>query len=497
MEIGVVLPVYNQKPQYIFECIKSLESQKFRQFQLVIVIDGANAETVESVREASKMLTIPYEIILRSENKGIAYSLNQGFSHLHDCRFLTWVSSDNRHDPDFLQTLYDQLVNAPEETVLVYSLFKLIDQHGKNMWTDKIRLKKQSKFMSRNKADILQENFIGASFLFKQSAFVQAGGYDSKFEKVEDYEFWIRLLRVGEIKFVPHLLMEYRLNGEHSYTTITPPEDIRLKSVAASNYNQMKQGNLPKVTVMISFYNQRQYIRQAIESVVHQTFKEFQLILIDDGSTDNPWEEILPINDVRIIPLSIENGGKSRAFNIGLNYALGEYLLELDGDDWLELDTLETMVSEMSKQPDDVGLCYGNRKIWFQRKNRLLPGPVYKGMNYVNKYEVLTEMKTHCPRLYLKSAIDHIGGWPTSITEDFEVMLKLAEKYKFYWIDKTLYNQRRYKKNFTFQQQKECQQQLKDMVEEVLEEWGNHYKAEFIEKRGLIEKVNLSKNSNG
>ncbi|WP_419887268.1 glycosyltransferase family 2 protein [Neobacillus niacini] len=496
MEIGVVLPVYNQKPQYIDECFKSLESQKFRDFQLVIVIDGANQETVQAVEEASKILTIPYEIILRNENKGIAYSLNQGFSHLNHCRFLTWVSSDNRHYPEFLQTLYEHLVNAPEETVLVYSLFKIIDQNGKNRGNVEIRRKNLTNFMTRNKADILQESFIGASFLFKQSAFVKAGPYDSKFEKVEDYEFWIRLLRIGEIKFIPDFLMEYRVNGEHSYTTITPREDIRLKSIAASNYNRIKQRDTPKVSVMISFYNQRKYIRQAIESVLNQTFSNFQLILIDDGSTDNPWEEILQYNDTRIIPLKIENGGKARALNIGLTYALGEYIVELDGDDWLETDTLETMVDEMSKQPDDVGLCYGNRKIWIQGRYTVVPGPVYKGMNYKDKYEVLTELKTHCPRLYRKSALEHIGGWPKSKAEDFKIMLKLADHYRFYWIDKTLYNQRRHKNNITKLEQNENQQQIKQMIEEVLKEWGDVYKPEFIEKNGFIETVNLIKNNN-
>lgn len=354
MEIGVVLPVYNQTPHYIDECMQSLESQIFRNFHLIIVIDGANQETVQAVKEASKILTIPYEIILRNENMGIAYSLNQGFSHLSHCRFLTWVSSDNRHYPNFLQTLYEQLINAPEETVLVYSLFRLIDQNGKNMFNDQFRRKKLTKIMSRHKADIHQRSFIGASFLFKQSAFVKAGGYDSKFEKVEDYEFWIRLLRIGEIKFVPYFLMEYRRNGKHSYTTITPKEDIRIKSVAASNYNRIKQGDTPKFTVMIHFYNQRKSIQKVIESVLNQTFNDFQLILIDDGSTDNPWDVILKYNDTRIIPLKIENNvGKAKALNIGLQFALGEHIVEIDFNDRLEHDRLEKMAGGMSNHLED------------------------------------------------------------------------------------------------------------------------------------------------
>jgi glycosyltransferase involved in cell wall biosynthesis len=63
VKLGVVLPVYHQERDYIFECIESIEKQTFRDFKLVIVLDGPNDETVKAIKEASKLLTIPYQII--------------------------------------------------------------------------------------------------------------------------------------------------------------------------------------------------------------------------------------------------------------------------------------------------------------------------------------------------------------------------------------------------------------------------------------------------
>lgn len=115
-------------------------------------------------------------------------------------------------------------------------------------------------------------------------------------------------------------------------------------------------------------------------------------------------------HDSRIILLQLENGGKARALNVGLDYALGEFVLEMDGDDWLEPDALEVLVTELDKAPKDIGQIYANRKIWFQKGTGIEEGPMYSGRNYKDKYEVLQAMQTHCPRLYRREALDYIGG---------------------------------------------------------------------------------------
>ena len=200
----------------------------------------------------------------------------------------------------------------------------------------------------------------------------------------------------------------------------------------------------------------------------------------------------------RSIPLRLtSNRGKPKALNLAMEFVMGDYVLEIDGDDWLEPDTLETMVAEMEKQSASVGMAYGNRKLWFEHGDMLKEGPVLAGYRYRNKYEVLKKMRNHCPRLYRKSALDAVGGWPTTIagqkllSDDFYLMLLLAEKYTFHHIDRVFYHQRRHNGNMTKTDQQLCIEQIRLIVREVLKRWGNEYEAVFHREGPWITEVTL------
>lgn len=476
-KVGLVLPVYNQHAGYISECLESVEAQYFRDFKVVIVIDGANAATREAVRIASRRLTIPYTICEQKENKGIAFSLNTGFAKLTDCDYFTWVSSDNRYQPDFLSELVASLDASPAGTVLAYSLFYVINESGERAQEPE---KAMVAFMRRPKEHILQHCFIGASFLFKKEAYLETGGYDPRYEKAEDHEFWMRLLQLGDIRFVPVPLMEYRLGGKYAYTTNSSREEIIRKSALASFETRRRTGDLPKVSVLISALNQEKFIAQAINSVLAQSFPSFHLIVVDDGSSDRTWQEMNRFFDERVILLCLsKNRGKAAALNCGLRFALGEYILEVDGDDWLEPHALETLVQEMERRPADVALVYANRQLWHEDKHGLRPGPIIPGINYRDKYEFLEKLQTHCPRLYRKTALDAVGGWRTKIydqrliAEDFDLMVRLAGQFRFSWVNQTLYNQRRHPENITVLEEEECRRQVRFLVREARKRWSS------------------------
>lgn len=474
-KVGLVLPVYNQHAEYINECLDSIEAQRFRDFRVVIVIDGANASTVEATRNASLRLSVPYLICEQRENRGIANSLNSGFAKLTDCEYFTWVSSDNRYQPDFLSTMAAALDASPAGTVLAYSLFFVINKQGERIQEPG---KAMTSFMRRPKEHILQHCFIGASFIFRKEAYLSAGGYNPRYEKAEDHEFWMRLLQLGEIRFVPVPLMEYRLGGEYAYTTNSSREEIIRKSAQASFETRRKTGDLPKVSVLVSAFNQEKYIAHAINSVLGQSFRSFHLIITDDGSGDRTWQEINRFFDQRIIPLCLtKNRGKAAALNYGLRFALGEYILELDGDDWLEPHALETLVQEMNRQPADIAMVYANRQLWFENDYGLQPGPVIPGISYRDKFEFMEKQQTHCPRLYRKAALESVGGWRARIydqrqkAEDFDMMLRLAESYRFSWVNQTLYHQRRHPENITVLEAEECRRQIHFLVRDARKRW--------------------------
>ncbi|MHB8130909.1 MAG: glycosyltransferase family 2 protein, partial [Mobilitalea sp.] len=91
----------------------------------------------------------------------------------------------------------------------------------------------------------------------------------------------------------------------------------------------------PEVSVLMSCYNASRWLSEAVDSILRQTFENFEFILIDDGSTDNTWEIIQKYRaqDKRIIALLKKNTGLADSLNIGLNEAKGEWVARLDADD--------------------------------------------------------------------------------------------------------------------------------------------------------------------
>jgi glycosyltransferase involved in cell wall biosynthesis len=103
-----------------------------------------------------------------------------------------------------------------------------------------------------------------------------------------------------------------------------------------------------KISIIINNYNYARFLKQAIDSVLQQTIKPFEIIIVDDGSTDNSKDILGQYHDkIRII--SKPNGGQASAFNTGFNHASGDWIWFVDADDWLMPDA----VSEMQKLLED------------------------------------------------------------------------------------------------------------------------------------------------
>ncbi|MBE8716030.1 glycosyltransferase family 2 protein [Cellvibrio polysaccharolyticus] len=107
---------------------------------------------------------------------------------------------------------------------------------------------------------------------------------------------------------------------------------------------------MPKATIIIPAYNAEKYIASTLESILNQTFSNFECIIIDDGSTDNTVSYAKKINDPRFQIISIENsGGPSVPRNIGLDCAKGEYIFIFDSDDLMHPQKIELSVAALDK----------------------------------------------------------------------------------------------------------------------------------------------------
>lgn len=115
----------------------------------------------------------------------------------------------------------------------------------------------------------------------------------------------------------------------------------------------------PKISIIVPVYKVEQYIHKCIDSILKQTFKEFELILVDDGSPDSCGEicDRYAIQDSRIKVIHKENGGLSSARNAGLDIAQGDYIGFVDSDDWIEMDMYELLYRMCVEQGCDIAIC--------------------------------------------------------------------------------------------------------------------------------------------
>lgn len=120
----------------------------------------------------------------------------------------------------------------------------------------------------------------------------------------------------------------------------------------------MKISNSDKISVIIPIYNVEKYVKKCIESVIAQTYSNLEIILVDDGSTDNCGEicDEYARRDVRIKVIHKMNGGLSDARNAGLDMAVGEYIAYVDGDDYVSNDYIEVLYKILVLNNADISI---------------------------------------------------------------------------------------------------------------------------------------------
>ena len=139
----------------------------------------------------------------------------------------------------------------------------------------------------------------------------------------------------------------------------------------------------PDISIIIPIYNSEEYLAQTIESVMNQTYKNIEIILVNDGSTDGSKEicEEYAQKDKRIKVINQENSGNAEARNCGMKNASGKYYMFLDSDDLYEPDACENMLNEIERT--DADYVNGNYQIIDDNLVRW-PAPAFDQEKYLD-----------------------------------------------------------------------------------------------------------------
>lgn len=192
---------------------------------------------------------------------------------------------------------------------------------------------------------------------------------------------------------------------------------------------------MSKVSVIIPYYNSRNTIIRALDSVLNQTYKDFEIIIVDDGSRDNTFQLVENyIREKNIISITKhirqENKGPSAARNKGIRYSKGEYIAFLDSDDSWEKDKLKIQMEFIERHPN-VEILGCDYKIVHNNSVKIKSKNIYE-FKYVDFYKRLYKNYFCTPTVIIKKgALDFIGGFNENqkYAEDQLLFMQILRKY--------------------------------------------------------------------
>jgi len=205
----------------------------------------------------------------------------------------------------------------------------------------------------------------------------------------------------------------------------------------------------PKVSICIPTYNRKDYLEKTIESVFAQTYKDYEVVLVDDGSTDGTAEMIKSTG----LPIRYhweKNSGEAVARNKMIKLAQGEFITFVDSDDLLIHDAVEKMMNVMEAEGGEV-IVYGpyqridqDGNIYGRYKTRQYSG-------YITKYLFQNIFVYSCGSIFPKKVLETAGGFDTSlpVCSDYDFWLRLSLEYRFVALTEPTFKRRRHTGNIS------------------------------------------------
>ena len=250
------------------------------------------------------------------------------------------------------------------------------------------------------------------------------------------------------------------------------------------------------VTIIMPVYNGEKYIQEAINSIINQTYSNWELVIVDDGSTDNTASIIKKFDDSRIKYVYQKNQGPSAARNKGIGLAEGNYIAFIDADDMYVKDKLEKQVAYLEETPA-VDIVYNDIKV-IDVSSRVLYTLKSEGI-YQNREDFLSVLLFRQiiplpPSILAKKKCFEKIRFNTKYVhgEDYDLTIRLAQENKYGYLKESLYLYRRHENNLTNDHNKQLQAEIKvvknlgyEKIEEIVN--ASHFKEK--QKQFLLGKI--------
>jgi len=380
--VSIVIPVYNGA-NYMCEAIDSALAQTYKNIEIIVVNDGSCDDGKTDAIASKYGDRVRY---FSKENGGCASALNVGIENMRG-EYFSWLSHDDVYLPEKIEHQINVLSSLENKHTIIYSGYEVIDEQSKPLYF--VRPDSVLPIEKRNISllPLLRGLIHGCSLLIPRKYFSEVGVFDESLPSTQDYALWFEFFRTAPLHFDSKILIQSRVHPEQgthkiekhveecdvlwsSFLRRLSEDEMSLMEGSPYRFLTNTAGFLSstpyrgaqqlassmaenwlmatKISVVIPFYNRTGWAIDAIRSVQAQTHQQFEIVLVDDGSTDDLGALLDVVRlDGRIKYVKQDNAGPAAARNNGVRHATGSYIAFLDSDDVFYPNKLEIQLKYM------------------------------------------------------------------------------------------------------------------------------------------------------
>jgi glycosyltransferase involved in cell wall biosynthesis len=388
--VSAIVSTYNAE-SFLRGCLDDLEQQTIADKLEIIVVNSNSQENEEAIVREYQQRYNNIIYIKTKQREGIYSAWNRAVKVARGS-FLTNANTDDRHRNNAMEIMAETLLANPD-VALVYG--NQICTDTPNGTFDDHHATEMAKRPEYSRERLLFGCCVGSQPMWRKSLHDELGDFDESLDCAGDWDFWLRISSKYKFKHIPDFLGLYYYNKqgiEHGRKIHSLYERYIVGKRYGNPYISViplhKSKDNPLVSVIMPAYNAAAHIAEAIESVLIQNYRNLELVVVDDGSTDNTKDIVTAFKDERIKYFYKNNSGPSGARNLAISKARGQYVMSLDADDMMTPDSIARHMIEFENH-SDVDLVYCDVLLIDERSN---PIRIMNKSEYKNRRHLIRDM---------------------------------------------------------------------------------------------------------
>ncbi len=460
--LTIFMPVYD-KEQPVREVLQAFANQTHGDFQLVIG-DFSNRLTADELTLCPQATLAELALDTRSK------TFNRVIENFPG-RFFMPIPPYIIPELTFVEKIIQAFANP--QIAMVYADYFLVEDNKSNIvklydWEGQIEERFDFGFVKAYDLERMKE----------------IKNYDESLEVMEEYDLWLKLTdcyQIGHIVSPVYRALKAQSTavdddiskklfspggkglGQFSYLFYPEKMEEEVKAIFVKKLKrinayidhptvEVKYPAKPYAylaSVVIPIFNRVKYIKNAVEKVLSGTWQDFEVIIVDNGSTDGTQDEVRRIADPRV--RLIQNNGRciADALNCGIRQAKGKYICQLDSDDEYTPETLKAMIDQMENNPK-CGLAISYDELMVVKETPLPELGIIKHLGD-DRNNIIRVDGAGALRVFSKVVLEEFGLYDEinfgNFGEDYDMVLKVGEKYDVDRVHQVLYRYRRHSDN--------------------------------------------------